>query len=144
MGVNVESDTFCWILLFCLIHSSIARPSQSIQTATTTQDPLAAILSNQNVNIRPGMLSNLKLHFLTKSHNQTQPSDIHQIALRPETTSTEEPNRAFQDKNTEKILPSGSKISINPKKNIISIDSTKRHHRTHKTVIKCFNCIIKL
>ena len=144
MGANVESDTLGWILFFCVITSSLARPAP--QTATTTLDPLSRILRTQRTNIRPGMLSNLKPSSLTKSHNQIQSSDILQSTLRPETstTLTAVSDLENQDKKPVMILPGGLKISINQKKNIISISSTKRHHRTHKTVLKCFNCIINL
>ena len=90
MGVNVESDKLGWILVICLIPSSLARPAaQSIQTATTTADPLAAILATQNANIRPGFLPNLRPYeSLTKSHNQTQVPEIPQSTLPPETSTT--------------------------------------------------------
>ena len=90
MGVNVESHKLGWILVFCLIPSSLARPVQSIQTETTTVNALAAMLATQsNINIRPGFLPNLR-HYdsLTKSPNQIQLPDIPQSTLRPKTFTT--------------------------------------------------------
>ena len=146
MGSNTESHTLSWILVFCLISSSLSRPSPSSQAPTTTLDPLSAILRPQNTNIRPGMLSNLKSYSLIKSQNEIESSDIPQSALRSETstTSTAVSDLDSQANKTLKILPRGSKISINRRKNIISINSAKDHHRNHKTVLKCFKCIISL
>lgn len=132
--------------IFCLISTTIARPTQ---TTTSGAQRLSQILSKQSANIRPGMISTYESNL--EQNQKKILSDVPKDILGQEfvASSIPLPNFEIHNKKLAEISPTGlespsNDLILHTSTSTYSTSSSKRHGRRSPSMIKCIKCTINI